>query len=60
MVRPSAFAVFKLTVVLGKSDQYANAPNTVAFLRARGERPCGGRADHRDDLSPSHSITSSA
>jgi hypothetical protein len=41
--------------------QNAGAPHPFALLRPRCERPRGCRtAEQRDELAPSHSITSSA
>src|SRR5439155_17483629 len=48
-------------IVLGKAHDHADAPQPLALLRARRQRPCRSRtADKRDELAPSHSITSSA
>src|SRR5262249_11549276 len=51
-----------LRIVLGERHEHADAPHSLALLRARRERPRGRRAaDERDDCAPgAHSITSSA
>src|SRR5215467_9088002 len=38
----------------------ADAPHPLALLRARRERPRCSAAEQRDEVAPSHSITSSA
>src|SRR6187455_1060500 len=46
---------------LGEADQGSNAAHPLALLCPRGKRPCRHRAaEKRDELAPSHSITSSA
>jgi hypothetical protein len=41
--------------------EHADTPHPLALLRARRERPRGGRAaEQRDELATPHSITSSA
>src|SRR5262245_31614011 len=48
-------------VAFGKRYQYADAPHALGLLRTRSERPsCRRAAEKRDELSPLHSITSSA
>src|SRR5262245_20948460 len=48
-------------IVSRHSREHANATHTSALLRARHQRPCCRRAaEQRDELAPSHSITSSA
>src|SRR5215470_2762428 len=43
------------------THQHTDPPHPLAWLRARRERPCGGRAaKQRDELAALHSITSSA
>src|SRR5262245_9414953 len=49
-----------LGIVRGDIREHANAPHSLDLLRARRERPRGRAADERDELAPSHSITSSA
>src|SRR5262249_30413018 len=54
-------AGLRFRVALGKRHQHADAPQALALLRPRRERPrCRRAAEQRDDLAPSHSITSSA
>src|SRR5215469_13773265 len=52
----------KSRIVRGCGQEHANASHAFALLRARRERPRGGRAaEQRDDLAAlHHSITSSA
>src|SRR5262245_10382481 len=47
-------------VALGKPGQKADPPDAFRLLRARRERPRRRAAVQRDELAPSHSITSSA
>src|SRR5215831_1359071 len=48
-------------IVLGERHEHADAPQSLALLRARYQRPRGRRApEQRDELASSHSITSSA
>src|SRR5262249_34029268 len=49
-------------IVLGERHEHADAPHSLALLRARRERPRGSRAAEQcDELAPfHHSITSSA
>src|SRR5262249_42477574 len=48
-------------IVRGCVHQHADAPDPLALLRARRERPHGRSAtEKRDELAPLHSITSSA
>src|SRR5215468_4955785 len=55
------YAGLKLRIISGAGHQHADAPHALALLRARRERPCSHRtAKQRDELAPSHSITSSA
>src|SRR5262249_43018421 len=50
-----------LRITLGVSHEHADAPHPLSLLRARRERPYRSRAaEQRDELAPSHSITSSA
>src|SRR6516225_9567955 len=51
---------FVLAVALGVRHQDSDAPYATWLLRARGERPCRHATEQRDELTPSHSITSSA
>src|SRR5262249_10590800 len=54
-------AGLRLWVVGGQIHEQADATHPLALLRARRERPCCRRtAEKRDELAPSHSITSSA
>src|SRR5262245_49088730 len=46
--------------VLWKRLKHTNAPHPLALLRARRKRPRRCAAKQRDELAPSHSITSSA
>src|SRR5262249_22829078 len=47
--------------VVWRSHQHADASHALALLRARRERPRNGcAAEQRDEVSPVHSITSSA
>src|SRR5262249_48548576 len=47
-------------IILGICHQHADAPHLLR-LRARRERPrCRRAAEHRNELAPVHSITSSA
>src|SRR5262249_15905897 len=54
-----AILTFSIGLPVG-SDQQADAPHLLGLLRARRERPRGRAAKKRDELAPSHSITSSA
>src|SRR5262249_15105006 len=48
-------------IVCGEVHEHADAPYALALLRARRERPRSRRAaEQRDELTPPHSITSSA
>ena len=47
-------------VVLSIEHQHADAPHPLGLLRARRDRPRRSAAEQRDELAPSHSITSSA
>src|SRR5262245_63877278 len=47
-------------IVRHPGHKHADAPNTLRLLRARRERPRGRAAEQRDELAPSHSITSPA
>src|SRR5262245_42484810 len=48
-------------VIYGRGMEHADASHPLALLRPRRERPCRRRAaEQRDELTPSHSITSSA
>src|SRR5262245_58511093 len=48
-------------IVRACRPEHADAPHPLRLLRARRERPCRCRAtDERDELTPVHSITSSA
>jgi hypothetical protein len=61
--QPSAVrnAETSFPVTRGLVDEYADPPNPLRLLRARRERPRRRRAaEERDELAPSHSITSSA
>src|SRR5262249_17405691 len=50
-----------LRIVFGQVREHADAPHALArLLCARRERPRGCRAEKRDELAASHSITSSA
>src|SRR5215211_4166779 len=54
-------ARWRLRVAFGEPHQHANSPHAFARLRACRQRPCrSGAAEQRDELPPSHSITSSA
>src|SRR5262249_22634443 len=51
----------RLRIIFGERDEHADAPHRLWLLCARRERPSGGSAaDKRDELTPPHSITSSA
>src|SRR5262245_63170170 len=52
----------KIRIVRGCIKEHANAPNALALLRARSERPRDRRAaEQRYEVAPAdHSITSSA
>src|SRR5262249_37805089 len=47
-------------IVGGKRREHPHAPHTLGLLRGRRERSRRRAADERDELSPPHSITSSA
>src|SRR5262249_35069530 len=47
-------------VAFGVRHQDADPPHLVRLLRPRGERPAYCTAEKRDELTPLHSITSSA
>src|SRR5262245_579724 len=48
-------------IVCGYGHKNTDPPHAITLLRPRRERPRGRRAaDQRDELAPSHSITSSA
>src|SRR5262245_36505880 len=47
-------------IIGGEVHEYADVPHTLALLRPRRERPRGCGAEERDEVAPSHSITSSA
>src|SRR5215469_15266195 len=50
-----------LRIVLGERHEHADAPHSLALLRARRERPRDRpAAEERDELATLHSITSSA
>src|SRR5262249_47211754 len=52
---------FLLRIVFVEPHKHADAPHAVALLRARHERRSDRRAaEQRDELAPSHSMTSSA
>src|SRR5262245_18699817 len=54
-------ALLVLLIVHGRGREHADAPHPLALLAARRERPRRRRAaEQRDELAPSHSITSSA
>src|SRR5262249_48369584 len=47
--------------IVGHGHEHGDPPHSLALLRARCKRPRGSRtAEQRDELAPSHSITSSA
>src|SRR5262249_37584644 len=52
--------VGRIRVLLSGRKQDTDAPHPLALLRARRDRPSCCRAEERDELAPSHSITSSA
>src|SRR5262249_6614465 len=43
-----------------RTHEHADPPNPLALLRVCRERPRRRAAEHRDELAPLHSITSSA
>src|SRR5262245_56803149 len=48
-------------IIRSEVHEHADAPHLLGLLRARRERPRRCRAtDERDELAPSHSISSSA
>src|SRR5262245_61620455 len=49
-----------LHIALGVPHEHADPPHPLGLLRPGRERPCGRAAEQRDELAPSHSITSSA
>src|SRR5262249_53266683 len=51
----------RLRIVRSQVHQHADAPHPLWLLRTRRERPPGCRAaEQRDEVTPLHSITSSA
>src|SRR5262249_50236589 len=50
----------KVRIVRSGRQQHADAPHALALLGVRRERPHGRTANERDELTPLHSITSSA
>src|SRR5215467_4116566 len=46
--------------IFGERIEHADAPHALTLLCARHKRPRGCRAEKRDELAASHSITSSA
>src|SRR5262249_55527192 len=59
-LRERGEASLSLRIVFVECHEHADAPYAVALLRARRERPRCCCAEERDELAPSHSITSSA
>src|SRR5262245_65180631 len=53
-------ACLTFRIIGGEVHEHADAPHAARLLRARRERPRRRAAKERDDLAPSHSITSSA
>src|SRR5215468_2513780 len=47
-------------IALDRAHEHTDAPHPLALLRARRLRPRRDTAEQRDELAPSHSITSSA
>src|SRR5450759_3004332 len=55
LLRERSDAEFGLRVVPGDAREHADAPHTLALLRARGERPrCCRAAEEGDELAPLH------
>src|SRR4029077_17001503 len=51
----------RLGLVRAREHEHTDAPSALGLLRPRRERPpCCRAAEQRDELSPSHSMTSSA
>src|SRR5262249_41569926 len=54
-------SVLAFWIVGSSVHEHADPPQTIRLLRVHRERPRGsGAAQQRDELAPSHSITSSA
>src|SRR4029078_9718020 len=49
-----------LRVVVGQIGEHADAPHALTGLRPRRERARWRASEQRDEVAPSHSITSSA